>query len=44
MCKDSEKDCNTCRHNPGCLKKGLAVFLLFIQTGRDPGAPRLTAR
>lgn len=35
MCKDSEKDCNTCRHNPGCLKKGLAVFLLFIQTGRD---------
>lgn len=26
MCKDSEKDCNTCRHNPGCLKKGLAVF------------------
>ena len=31
MCKDSEKDCNTCRHNPGCLKKGLAVFLLFIQ-------------
>ena len=34
MCKDSEKDCNTCRHNPGCLKKGLAVFLLFIQTGR----------
>ena len=45
MCKDSEKDCNTWkvgkrdetprRHNPGCLKKGLAVFLLFIQTGRD---------
>ena len=35
MCKDSEKDCNTCRHNPGCLKKGLAVFLLFIQTGRN---------
>ena len=34
MCKDSEKDCNTCRHNPGCLKKGLAVFLLFIQKRR----------
>ena len=39
MCKDSEKDCNTCRHNPGCLKKGLAVFLLFIQTGRDGSSP-----
>lgn len=27
--------CATCRHDPGCLKKGLMVFLLFIQTGRD---------
>lgn len=27
--------CATCRHDPGCLKKGLMVFLLFIQSGRD---------
>ena len=39
MCKDSEKDCNTCRHNPGCLKKGLAVFLLFIQTAATGSSP-----
>ena len=30
-----EQCCATCRHDPGCLKKGLMVFLLFIQSGRD---------
>ena len=39
MCKDSEKDCNTCRHNPGCLKKGLAVFLLFIRLAATGSSP-----
>lgn len=32
MCKTSEKICNTYHHNPGCLKKGLTMF---IQTSRD---------
>lgn len=35
MSTELERSCNTCRHDPGCLKKGLAIFFLFIQTGRD---------
>lgn len=30
-----DHSCKTCLHDPGCLKKGLLIFLLFIQTGRD---------
>lgn len=27
--------CAICRHDPGCMKKGLMVFPRFIQTGQD---------
>ncbi len=39
MCKDSEKDCNTCRHNPGCLKRGWQSFSCssrLAATGSSP--------
>lgn len=36
MTKDTPKRCcRTCRHDPGCLKKALIIFFLFIVTGRD---------
>ena len=31
---DAEKCCQTCAHQHVCLKRGLAIFMLFIQTGR----------
>lgn len=30
----SVKSCLTCEHREVCLQRGLAIFLLFIQTGR----------
>lgn len=35
MCKDSEKDCNTCRHNPGCLKRGCRSFSCSSRLAAD---------
>lgn len=29
-----EKSCLTCQKKHTCLKRGAAIFLLFIQTGR----------
>ncbi len=29
-----EKSCLTCGHRDVCLQRGLAIFMLFIQTGR----------
>ena len=29
-----EKSCLTCEHRDVCLQRGLALFMLFIQTGR----------
>ena len=27
--------CKTCKHRLGCLTKGMMIFFLYIQTGRD---------
>ena len=32
--KDLNKSCLTCEHREVCLQRGLAIFMLFIQTGR----------
>lgn len=32
--EDPDKSCLTCEHRDVCLQRGLALFLLFIQTGR----------
>jgi len=31
--------CGACRHNAGCLVKGMLLFRLFIMTGRDSEYP-----
>jgi hypothetical protein len=35
MDREVPQSCTTCKHRPGCLKRSLLIFLLFIQTGRD---------
>ena len=29
-----KKSCLTCRHKDVCLQRGLAIFMLYIETGR----------
>lgn len=35
MAVKQDRCCKTCRYRSGCLSKGLMIFSLYIQTGRD---------
>lgn len=41
MAMEQKQCCATCRREPGCLRKGLMIFSLYIQTGRDQELRRI---